>query len=62
MTIFKKKFGLNQVAYGLYVVSDSRCPALHECEFDKKGAGQQPRRGQSPVEHMVTFVCPPIQI
>ena len=47
-----------QVALGQYVVSDTRCPAVHDCEFESGKAGQQPQRGQSPVEHRGTFVCP----
>ena len=39
-----------QVAQGQYVVSDTRCPALHGCESEWEEAGQRPRRGQSPVE------------
>ena len=44
------------VAQGQYVVSDSRCPALHDVGFEWWEAGQRPRRGRSPVEHRGTFV------
>ena len=47
-----------QVAQGQYVVSDTRCPPLSDCELEWGGAGQRPRRGQSPVEHRRTFVRP----
>ena len=40
------------------MVSDTRCPALHDCEMEREEAGQRPRRGRSPVEHRGTFVCP----
>ena len=53
----KAKKRREQVAQGQYVVSDTRCPALHNCELDWGEAGQRPRRGQSPVEHRGTFVC-----
>ena len=33
------------------MVSDTRCPALSDCELAGGEAGQRPRRGQSPVEH-----------
>ena len=46
------------VAQGQYVVSDTRCPALSNCESEGGEAGQRPRRGQSPVEHRGTFVRP----
>ena len=46
-----------QVAQGQYVVSDTRCPALHRCNSEWE-AGQRPRRGQSPVKHRGTFVHP----
>ena len=39
------------------MVSDTRCPALHDCEFEQGEAGQRLRRGRSPVEHRGTFVC-----
>ena len=45
-----------QVAQGQYVVSDTRCPAFHDCELDWEEAGQRPQRGRSPVEHRGTFV------
>ena len=45
-----------QVAQGQYVVSDTRCPALHDCELEREEAGQRPQRGRSPVEHRGTFV------
>ena len=47
-----------QVAQGQYMVSDTRCPAVHDCEFEQGEAGQRPRRGRSPVEHRGTFVRP----
>ena len=47
-----------QVAQGQYVVSDTRCPPLSDCELEWGGAGQLPQRGQSPVEHRGTFVRP----
>ena len=47
-----------QGQYVYYVVSDTLCAALHDCEFKWKEAGQRPRRGRSPVEHRGTFVCP----
>ena len=46
------------VAQRQYVVSDSLCPALHDCEFWWEEAGQGPWRGLSPVEHRGTFVHP----
>ena len=45
------KGDVEQVAQGQYVVSDTRCPALSDCELEWEGAGQRPRRGRSPVEH-----------
>ena len=42
---YKKK-----VAQGQYVVSDTRCPALHDCKLEWE-AGQRSRRGRSPVEY-----------
>ena len=39
-----------QVAHGQYVVSDTRCPVLHDCKLEWE-AGQRPQRGRSPVEH-----------
>ena len=53
-----KRNEIKQVAQGQYVVSDTRCPALHDCEMEREEAGQRPQRGQSPVEHRGTFVCP----
>ena len=47
-----------QVAQGQYVVSDTRCPALHDCKFEWEEAGQRPKRGQSPVQHRGTFARP----
>ena len=41
---------------GQYVVSDTRCPALHDCGLEGEEEGQRPQRGQRPVEHMGTFV------
>ena len=49
-----------QVTQGQYVVTDTRCPALSDCESEGGEAGQRPRRGQSPVEHRGTFVRPSI--
>ena len=40
------------------MVSDTCCPALHDCELVCEEAGQRPRRGRTPVEHRGTFVCP----
>ena len=40
-----------QVAQGQYVVSDTRCPALHDFELEWEEAGQRPQRGRCPVEH-----------
>ena len=48
------------VTKGQYVVSNTRCPALHACELEWKEAGQRPRRGRSPVEHRGTFVRPSV--
>ena len=49
-------FSSKQVAQGQYVVSDTHCPALHGCKSEWE-AGQRPRSGQSPVEHMgLSFV------
>ena len=48
--LFEKK-KTKQVAQGQYVVSDTRCPAVHDCKFEWGEAGQRPRRGRSPVEH-----------
>ena len=47
-----------QVAQGQYVVSDTRCPALSDCELEWGEAGQRPQRGQSPIEHRGTFIFP----
>ena len=33
------------------MVSDTRYPALCDCEYEWGEAGQQPQRGLSPVEH-----------
>ena len=52
------KYRNQQVAQGQYVVSDTRCPALSDCESEGGEAGQRPRRGRSPVEHRGTFVRP----
>ena len=38
------------------MVSNARCPALHDCEFELGEAGQRPQRGISPVEHRGTSV------
>ena len=59
----KKKYMLlgrkeEQVAQGQYMVSDTLCPALSDCELELGEAGQRPRRGRSPVEHRGTFVRP----
>ena len=43
------KMIIQQVAQRQYVVSDTRCPALHDCEWEWEEAGQRPQRGQSPV-------------
>ena len=50
-----------QVAQGQYVVSDTRCPALHDCELVWEEAGQRPWRGRSPVDQRGTFVLPAIR-
>ena len=34
-----------QVAQEQYVVSDTRCPALHDSELESGVAGQRPQRG-----------------
>ena len=44
------------------MVSDIRCPALHDSKLKWGEARQQPRRGWSPVEHRGTFVCPSTQV
>ena len=44
-----------QVAKGQYVVSDTRCSALSDCELEWGEAEQRPQRGQSPVEHRRDF-------
>ena len=38
-----------------YVLSDTRCPALHDCQLKCEEAGQWPQSGQSPVEYRGTF-------
>ena len=47
-----------QVAQGQYVVNNTRCAALSDCELEGGEAGQPPQRGRSPVEHRGTFVHP----
>ena len=47
-----------QVAQEQYVVSDTRCPALSDCESEWGEAGQQLQREQSPVVQRGTFVRP----
>ena len=39
-------FSNKQVAQGQYVVSDTRCPTLHDSEFVSGEAGQWPNRGE----------------
>ena len=36
------KMDAQQVAQGQYVVSDTRCPALSDCELELGEAGQRP--------------------
>ena len=36
------------------MVSDTRCPALHDCEMEREEAGQRPQRRGSRVEHRET--------
>ena len=55
----KKEEKRKPVTQGQYV-SDTRCPALHDCEFELEEAGQWPQRGQSPSEHRGTFVRPSV--
>ena len=38
-----------QVAQVQFVVSNTRCPALHDCELELGEGGEWPQRGQSPV-------------
>ena len=47
-----------QVNQGLYVVSNTCCPAFRDCKLVWKEARQRPQRRWSPVEHKGTFVCP----
>ena len=54
-----EKKGIEQVAQGQYV-SDTRCPALHDCELEWEEAGQLPQRGLSPVEHKGTSMRPSV--
>ena len=46
------------VARGQYVVSHTRCPALHDCPLVLDKAGQWPRMRRSTVEHRGTLVRP----
>ena len=41
------------------MVSNTHCPALHDCEFEGGEAGQQSQRGRSPEEHRGTFFILP---
>ena len=43
-----------QVTQVQYVVSDTRCSALYDCELKEEKAGQLPQTGLSPVEHRGT--------
>ena len=51
---------MQQVAQGQYMVSDTLCPALSDCELELGEAGQWLRRGASSVEHRGTFIFPSI--